>query len=196
MVVKKPSGDRLELDSSIHYIGVLLNHGARVQEIIYLKWRGKTFKIWVEEDDKDWISDFINDVGGVWSGVPMNVADHEDEPVVDPVISPVTKPVMEREIFEEGVNKDFNDNRREAADCVGVSPKIIEEGNQSPNIGQGDEGNGFGNDGGNHCQNLGELKSVKVLKRKKSKKIFEEVGCESGGHYSSSNDRPTKGSVG
>ncbi|MFS7898439.1 hypothetical protein Hanom_Chr00s023011g01762281 [Helianthus anomalus] len=123
----------------------------------------------------------------------MNVADQEDEPVVEPLISPVTEPIMEREIFEEVVNNDFNDNRRETADFVGVSPKNIEEGNQSPIIGQGGEGNGFGNDGGNHCHNLGVLKSVNVLKRKKYKKIFGEVRCDSGGHYSSSNDRPTKG---
>ncbi|KAJ0764965.1 putative RNA recognition motif domain, nucleotide-binding alpha-beta plait domain superfamily [Helianthus annuus] len=64
-VVKKPTVDRMEIDSSFHYIGVMVGHGARIKEELFLKWRGKTLKIWVEEDDKDWISDYVDEVDDV-----------------------------------------------------------------------------------------------------------------------------------
>ncbi|KAJ0545552.1 putative RNA recognition motif domain, nucleotide-binding alpha-beta plait domain superfamily [Helianthus annuus] len=44
-VVKKPTVDRVEIDSSFHYIGVMVGHGARIKEELFLKWRGKTLKI-------------------------------------------------------------------------------------------------------------------------------------------------------
>ena len=45
VVVRKSSVELLETDSSFHLIGVLVDHGVRVQDVIFLKWRGKTFKI-------------------------------------------------------------------------------------------------------------------------------------------------------
>ncbi|MFS7956363.1 hypothetical protein Hanom_Chr07g00653761 [Helianthus anomalus] len=49
----------------------MVGHGARIKEELFLKWRGKTLKIWVEEDDKDWISDFVDEVDDVQDAVPI-----------------------------------------------------------------------------------------------------------------------------
>ncbi|KAJ0736177.1 putative RNA recognition motif domain, nucleotide-binding alpha-beta plait domain superfamily [Helianthus annuus] len=77
-IVRKPLVERIEIDSTFQYIGVLVGHGARIQEVLFLKWRGKTFKVWIEEDDKNWISDFIDEVGDVDSD--MEEDDQKEDP--------------------------------------------------------------------------------------------------------------------
>ncbi|PWA48762.1 RNA-directed DNA polymerase, eukaryota, Reverse transcriptase zinc-binding domain protein [Artemisia annua] len=83
--------------------------------------------------------------------------------------------------------------KREKSGDPGLNLNDIDDVNQSPITDQGVSDNDIGTDGGNQCHNYGLENSVNVLKRKKSKQKNVEVGCVSGGHYSSSNDRPTKG---
>ncbi|KAJ0433559.1 hypothetical protein HanOQP8_Chr17g0660771 [Helianthus annuus] len=46
-------------DASFHFVGVLVDHGKRIQDEAFLRWRGSTFKVWVLEEYKEWIDDFV-----------------------------------------------------------------------------------------------------------------------------------------
>ncbi|KAJ0802000.1 hypothetical protein HanPI659440_Chr03g0124281 [Helianthus annuus] len=56
--------DRVGLDNSFQFIGVLVNHGYRIQDEAFLCWRGKTVKVWVIEDSNDWLEEFVYDSVG------------------------------------------------------------------------------------------------------------------------------------
>ncbi|KAJ0793019.1 putative RNA-binding domain superfamily [Helianthus annuus] len=60
-VVKSARVERVGLDASFQFIGVLIKHGNRIQDEVFLRWKGRTFKIWVLEDYNEWLEDFVLD---------------------------------------------------------------------------------------------------------------------------------------
>ncbi|MFS7914749.1 hypothetical protein Hanom_Chr02g00157211 [Helianthus anomalus] len=46
-VIKGARVERIGLDNSFQYLGVLVNHGNRIQDEAFIRWRGETFKVWV-----------------------------------------------------------------------------------------------------------------------------------------------------
>ncbi|MFS8005485.1 hypothetical protein Hanom_Chr13g01237881 [Helianthus anomalus] len=80
---------------------------------------------------------------------------------------------MEREVTKETVKENGNAHIIEEADFSELTSNI--------------------NNGGNFQNNLEDQGApVKILKRKKNKSKVFEVGQNSGGNYTSSNDRPNK----
>ncbi|KAJ0800466.1 hypothetical protein HanPI659440_Chr03g0103351 [Helianthus annuus] len=65
-VVKCSQVERTDVDVSFHYIGILVGSGNHIHDRIFIKWRGKTIKVWVKEDAKEWLVDFVDkyEVGG------------------------------------------------------------------------------------------------------------------------------------
>ncbi|KAJ0734553.1 hypothetical protein HanPI659440_Chr11g0421411 [Helianthus annuus] len=58
-VIKPARVERDGLDASFQFVGVLVKHGKYIQEEAFLKWRGKTIRVWVMEDSNDWLEDFV-----------------------------------------------------------------------------------------------------------------------------------------
>ncbi|MFS8018406.1 hypothetical protein Hanom_Chr15g01391681 [Helianthus anomalus] len=66
-IVKEAQMDSRGCDASLHFVGVLVDHGKSIQEEAFLRGRGTTFKVWVVEEYKEWIEEFVKDpkvVGG------------------------------------------------------------------------------------------------------------------------------------
>ncbi|PWA63749.1 RNA-directed DNA polymerase, eukaryota [Artemisia annua] len=62
-VVKQAFLGRAEVDSSFHFIGVLVRQGGFINDELFLKWRQKTFKVWITEESKEWLTEFVEDCG-------------------------------------------------------------------------------------------------------------------------------------
>ncbi|KAM0018702.1 hypothetical protein Hdeb2414_s0026g00676931 [Helianthus debilis subsp. tardiflorus] len=58
-IVKSAQHEKDDVDVSFHYVGVLVNDGKRIQDVVTLKWRGKLFKAWIHEKSGDWIPYFV-----------------------------------------------------------------------------------------------------------------------------------------
>lgn len=178
-VVKQPDLEVLEFDTSFHYVGVVVNQGDRIQDNIFLKWRGKTFKIWIEEEHKDWLPSFIEEEGykeGNGSdGEEINSGDRGSVPMETTKSSSV-QVILETEKDPGTFNAVINDNSNEEA--------IVEK-----------LSDGF-KEGQSHTSKENNISgfpsAIKIKKRKKGRNTQKEVGQESGGSYFSSNDRPHK----
>lgn len=59
MVIKEACVDEQGYDCSFHYVGVIVNHGKVINDVAFIRWRGKSFKVWVSETEKDWVGDFV-----------------------------------------------------------------------------------------------------------------------------------------
>ncbi|KAJ0778460.1 hypothetical protein HanRHA438_Chr02g0094211 [Helianthus annuus] len=51
--------DDRDSDLSFDYVGVLVAEGKRIQEEVVLQWKGRRFRVWVEEEVGDWVPDFL-----------------------------------------------------------------------------------------------------------------------------------------
>ncbi|KAM0016712.1 putative RNA recognition motif domain, nucleotide-binding alpha-beta plait domain superfamily [Helianthus debilis subsp. tardiflorus] len=76
MVVKSAQLDVDVEDVSSHRVGVLVNARKTIQEEAFIRWRQKTYKVWVVEDTKDWFSEFLvrqqNDTSSMEKGSPSS----------------------------------------------------------------------------------------------------------------------------
>ncbi|KAK9074113.1 hypothetical protein SSX86_006710 [Deinandra increscens subsp. villosa] len=173
MVVRKPAVDCLELDASFQYIGVVVGQGARIQSDMFLKWRGKTFKIWVEEDEKEWLSSFIaqNDDG------ESQVKDDRSSSSMEVPDAIPAKVFLEEEVFTGVVKEEVN-----AQINVGITEEVFSVEKMEGGLG-----------GVNAEDSLTQSLPMRKNKRKKDKKKQVGVGQGSGGSYLSSNDRSNKG---
>ncbi|KAI7724863.1 hypothetical protein M8C21_006977, partial [Ambrosia artemisiifolia] len=122
-VVKKPVLDWLETDSSFQYVGVVVNHGARIKDVLFLKWRGRSIKIWVEEVEKEWLSDFVDEAPQDSGGNNMET-EEDGGPVEEAVPEPEVKPGLERAENMEGVNAVSNSPINEEEKLVEENLKI------------------------------------------------------------------------
>ncbi|KAJ0788280.1 hypothetical protein HanPI659440_Chr05g0189831 [Helianthus annuus] len=177
-VVKGARVDRAGLDISFQFIGVLVNHGSRVQEEAFVRWRGKNFKVWVSEDTNDWLEEFIGEPVDVSDDCPMvkedvsspeNGSPEESLPEVRPVF-----PVNGVNVQDPGkeTGGDFNAN-----DCLSNFGGEFPFSNKDTSSTVGEE--------------IMEVGPVNCLKRKKNKKHLVVDQSSSGG-YPSSNERPIK----
>ncbi|KAM0050099.1 hypothetical protein Hdeb2414_s0008g00293701 [Helianthus debilis subsp. tardiflorus] len=51
--------DDRDSDLSFDYVGVLVAEGKRIQEEVVLQWKGRRFRVWVEEEVGDWVPDLL-----------------------------------------------------------------------------------------------------------------------------------------
>ncbi|KAJ0763682.1 putative RNA-binding domain superfamily [Helianthus annuus] len=67
------------LDLSTVRVGVLVGLSGRIKEGVSLKWKDRSFKIWVEEDSDEWVPDCLDrDDESVPEGIPSPVGDMQD----------------------------------------------------------------------------------------------------------------------
>ncbi|KAM0025897.1 hypothetical protein Hdeb2414_s0021g00580091 [Helianthus debilis subsp. tardiflorus] len=52
-------------DLSYDYVGVLVSEGKRIQEEVVVQWKGRKYRVWVEEHIGDWEPDFLGKERGV-----------------------------------------------------------------------------------------------------------------------------------
>ncbi|KAJ0575090.1 putative RNA-directed DNA polymerase [Helianthus annuus] len=55
-------------DLSYDYVGVLVSEGKRIQEEVIIQWKGRRYRVWVEEQIGDWEQDFL----GIDKGVEVS----------------------------------------------------------------------------------------------------------------------------
>ncbi|KAF5761647.1 hypothetical protein HanXRQr2_Chr16g0767511 [Helianthus annuus] len=50
------------LDLNIHFdlVGVLINHGERINDQVWLRWEGSEFETWVTKYNDSWLPGFLN----------------------------------------------------------------------------------------------------------------------------------------
>ncbi|KAJ0694769.1 putative RNA recognition motif domain, nucleotide-binding alpha-beta plait domain superfamily [Helianthus annuus] len=76
MVVKSAQLDADVEDVSSHRVGVLVNATKTIQEEAFIRWRRKTYKVWVLGDSKDWFLEFLvrqrNDTSSMEEGSPSS----------------------------------------------------------------------------------------------------------------------------
>ncbi|KAJ0800380.1 hypothetical protein HanPI659440_Chr03g0102311 [Helianthus annuus] len=64
------------LDLSTVRVGVLVGLSGRIKEGVSLKWKDRSFKIWVEEDSDEWVPDCLDrDDESIPEGIPSPVDD-------------------------------------------------------------------------------------------------------------------------
>ncbi|KAJ0848192.1 hypothetical protein HanPSC8_Chr13g0554281 [Helianthus annuus] len=173
-VIKGARVERIGLYNSFQFLGVLVNHGNRIQEEAFIWWRGKTFKVWVVEDGNDWLEDFIVDpvcqdgdrnMEEESSKSPDNSSSRDRPKTVTPV-----NVINAEEFFSGNCDMDCNVEDHSKVDLeFPILNKEREDNNQGVNS------LGLGNG----------------LKRKKVKNMIN-MGMSSSGGYYSSNERPNK----
>ncbi|KAJ0600726.1 hypothetical protein HanIR_Chr03g0120451 [Helianthus annuus] len=52
-------------DLSYDYVGVLVSEGKRIQEEVVIQWKGRRYRVWVEEHIGDWEPEFLSKNSGV-----------------------------------------------------------------------------------------------------------------------------------
>ncbi|KAJ0545998.1 putative RNA recognition motif domain, nucleotide-binding alpha-beta plait domain superfamily [Helianthus annuus] len=78
-VLHVPKGLEEDLDLSVCRIGVLVGEVNRISEGISLRWKNRSYRIWVEEDPNDWIPDCLRSASSSSSG-------EGSSPVSSPVV--------------------------------------------------------------------------------------------------------------
>ncbi|KAJ0457352.1 hypothetical protein HanIR_Chr15g0772731 [Helianthus annuus] len=48
-------------DLSVNYVGILVDHGKRIEDVVTLKWKNKRFKVWITEDRDEWVPDCLSE---------------------------------------------------------------------------------------------------------------------------------------
>ncbi|KAJ0876872.1 putative RNA recognition motif domain, nucleotide-binding alpha-beta plait domain superfamily [Helianthus annuus] len=81
-----------DINLSFEYVGILVDKGERISDAITLKWRGKAFKIWIEEEIEEWIPDCLK-------------GDLEEQKVCSKGFSPVTSGEVLGDFQNSGDNK-------------------------------------------------------------------------------------------
>ncbi|KAJ0591900.1 hypothetical protein HanHA300_Chr03g0078671 [Helianthus annuus] len=76
-------------DLSFDLVGVLVGEGDKICQPITLKWKGRRFRVWVNEELDDWISDSINEVSD-WVDKIDEVDDSETDNTDEVLTTPVT----------------------------------------------------------------------------------------------------------
>ncbi|KAJ0790378.1 hypothetical protein HanPI659440_Chr05g0214771 [Helianthus annuus] len=71
-----------DVDLSVNCIGVLVGEGHRINNQIIIRWKDKSFRVWVEEDLVDWIPDCLSEEepSGDDEVSSQFVFDDQDEP--------------------------------------------------------------------------------------------------------------------
>ncbi|KAJ0626037.1 hypothetical protein HanPSC8_Chr01g0009291 [Helianthus annuus] len=178
-VIKSARVERCGLDASFQFIGVLVKHGKRIQEEAFLRWRGKTIRVWVMEDSNDWLEDFILDPKVDENNVGTDGVDVQDAGKPFSEIQPNVSPAKDSngmENFSGAVNDGINDN-------------IISENEEEiSNVIEEKSNLAFKGDNFSDVIKRGADKK----KKRKKVKIFQELGQASVGEYVSCNERPIK----
>ncbi|KAJ0823993.1 putative RNA recognition motif domain, nucleotide-binding alpha-beta plait domain superfamily [Helianthus annuus] len=130
-----------DIDYSVNCIGVLVGDGCRVINQTILKWKDKSFRVWVDEELEDWMPDCFNeedstrdeDVSSQFVFDDQNVspASHELGPMAGKSDCPelhgnprVHERLVERECLGEGGNGSVPEDGERSNDEVFLSDPI------------------------------------------------------------------------
>ncbi|KAK9069568.1 hypothetical protein SSX86_011472 [Deinandra increscens subsp. villosa] len=122
-IVHKASRSDLDVDLSFEYLGVLLGDGKRVAEEIMLNWKERKFRVWVTEDNEDWVPEFLEPTV---MGTSKVMEDVEDVNVSSPEVNPIEEEeevdaAIEPELVEtEGTHNFRNNNATSLLNNEGV----------------------------------------------------------------------------
>ncbi|MFS7970274.1 hypothetical protein Hanom_Chr09g00819101 [Helianthus anomalus] len=167
--------ERTDVDVSFHYIGILVGSGNHIHDQIFIKWRGKTIKVWVEEDAKEWLGDFVDkyEVGGRRSSSS------------GPEHSPASEVNADEKVSEE---EDFTGSVFMTPINADLLPIVQEDGNKEPvNGGRNLRDSIISHNWDNN------LKDDQYKSNKRKKAILKKNMCQpNSGEYNSSNDMPMK----
>ncbi|KAJ0764246.1 hypothetical protein HanPI659440_Chr08g0289971 [Helianthus annuus] len=73
--------DKWDSDLSYDYVGVLVSEGRRIQEEVIIQWKGRRYRVWVEEQTGDWEPDFLGKDRGVETAPTINQESQSTEKV-------------------------------------------------------------------------------------------------------------------
>ncbi|KAM0008544.1 putative RNA recognition motif domain, nucleotide-binding alpha-beta plait domain superfamily [Helianthus debilis subsp. tardiflorus] len=62
------------IDLSVNRAGVLVDHGELISDTAFLSWKGRRYKVWISEEQSDWVPECLADV--FW---PDSDAEEEEE---------------------------------------------------------------------------------------------------------------------
>ncbi|PWA63812.1 RNA-directed DNA polymerase, eukaryota, Reverse transcriptase zinc-binding domain protein [Artemisia annua] len=129
-IIKEANHTSDDADVSFHYVGILVDHVRVVQDEVSLTWQDKRFKVWVMEDFREWLPDFLYGRTGernrhnTHMDAPVTAENQEDGrnkedfvgvsddgPEVEafqPVNSPTARFTGEDVVLENVINGDIN----------------------------------------------------------------------------------------
>ncbi|MFS7978774.1 hypothetical protein Hanom_Chr10g00919401 [Helianthus anomalus] len=68
-IIQEGQHGEWDSDLSYDYVGILVSEVKRIQEEVVVQWRGRRYRVWVEEEIGEWEPDFL----GKDRGVPESV---------------------------------------------------------------------------------------------------------------------------
>ncbi|KAF5765496.1 putative RNA recognition motif domain, nucleotide-binding alpha-beta plait domain superfamily [Helianthus annuus] len=71
-VLHAPKFVEEDLDVSVCSIGVLVGESSRIHDSVDLRWKSKSYRIWVEEEHEVWVPDCLDSSGSVGTGSEMH----------------------------------------------------------------------------------------------------------------------------
>ncbi|KAF5772504.1 hypothetical protein HanXRQr2_Chr13g0577731 [Helianthus annuus] len=120
-------------DLSVVKVGVLVGEARRCSELVSLKWKDKSFRIWVDEELEDWVPDCLvmEDDEDLEMDSPV-----ASSPVVDEVFSDETEDggtrktegleEFRKSLFNDGVQTEVNIPMHMHAENLGNNPNVGE----------------------------------------------------------------------
>ncbi|KAJ0575920.1 hypothetical protein HanOQP8_Chr05g0177951 [Helianthus annuus] len=84
-----------DVDFSVNCVGVLRGDGVRIEEVVSLKWKDKSFMIWVEEVAEEWTPEGLEDDGSVSVGDKSSENKSSELRVMDMEVGKVDNEVLE-----------------------------------------------------------------------------------------------------
>ncbi|KAM0071801.1 putative RNA recognition motif domain, nucleotide-binding alpha-beta plait domain superfamily [Helianthus debilis subsp. tardiflorus] len=142
-VLHTPKSLYEDSDLSVFKIRLLVREAQRIREVVSLKWKDRTFRIWVEEDQDVWVPDCLNGEVPVslTSGSPMasslvvNVSSSEFGAGVQ---SQKLNGVEEGEVLPINIEESYVGVIPMQKEAVGINDKVIESHGESENVGAQD----------------------------------------------------------
>ncbi|MFS7960136.1 hypothetical protein Hanom_Chr08g00699651 [Helianthus anomalus] len=121
-IIQEGQHGEWDSDLSYDYVGILVSEVKRIQEEVVVQWRGRRYRVWVEEEIGEWEPEFL----GKDRGVEVTAVNRSQSPV--PECQTGSNPVvaLEGAMLSEG-NKESSQN--DVVDDINYKedPKIIGE---------------------------------------------------------------------
>ncbi|KAJ0523334.1 putative RNA-binding domain superfamily [Helianthus annuus] len=102
-IVQGGQHDVGDADLSFDYVSVLVTEGRRIQEEVVVQWKGRKYRVWVEEEVGDWEPDFQDKPRGeVEASVNRSDVLASDFPAGPTLIRDMEGPIITEILDEEG----------------------------------------------------------------------------------------------
>ncbi|KAJ0695183.1 putative RNA recognition motif domain, nucleotide-binding alpha-beta plait domain superfamily [Helianthus annuus] len=124
-VLHSPKSVSEDLDLSLVTVGVLAGEAARIREFVTLSWKGRSFRVWVEEEQEAWVPDCMGRCLGV------SPASSSGSPLM-------SSPVGNMEV--EGTCRFGSSRGEEEVHALDVDPPVVDLGNMQEEREKGGDG--------------------------------------------------------